>query len=126
MPSARIWAPWNLELGDECTISFQVDCYNAAPISIGSHTTVSQYAHLCTAGHDIADRRFSLVAAPIRIGNSAWICAGAYVGKGVTVRDGAVVAAHAVVTRDVPAWTVVGGNPAQTIKQRVLKEETTA
>ncbi len=47
-----------------------------------------------------------------------WIGAEAYIGPGVTIGDGAVIAARAVVVKDVPAWTVVGGNPAKVIKER--------
>lgn len=56
---------------------------------------------------------------PISIGNHVWICAKATILKGVTIGDGAIVAAGAVVTKDVPAYTLVGGNPAHVIKENV-------
>ena len=120
MPSTKIWAPWNLVLGEEACLSHDVDCYCVNRVTVGPHATVSQYAHLCTATHDIADPHMRLVTAPIIIGAGAWVCAGAFVGPGVTVGDGAVAGARAVVIKDVDAWTVVAGNPAVFIKQRVL------
>ena len=56
---------------------------------------------------------------PISIGNHVWICAKATILKGVTIGDGAIVAAGAVVTKDVPPYTLVGGNPARVIKENV-------
>lgn len=53
-----------------------------------------------------------------RIGNDVWIGASAYLKDGITVGDGAVIGAHAVVTRDVPPYAVVGGNPARVIRMR--------
>jgi putative colanic acid biosynthesis acetyltransferase WcaF len=120
-PSCRIRAPWNLEMGDFSCLSFDVDCYCVDRVAIGAHATVSQYAFLCTAGHDVADPHMRLVTAPIRIGAGAWVGAGAYVGPGVTLGEGAVAAARAVVVKDVAPWTVVGGNPAQFIKKRELR-----
>lgn len=120
LPSARIWAPWNLEMGDYASLSEFADCYNVDRVRIGPHATVSQYAFLCTAGHDIRDRHMRLVTAPIAIGAGAWVCAGAYVGMGVTLGEGAVAAARAVVVKDVAPWMVVGGNPARPIKRREL------
>lgn len=70
-PSARIWVPWNLEMGNHSTLASEVDCYCVARIKIGSLTTVSQYSFLCTASHDyldptILDRpQMPLVIAPI-------------------------------------------------------------
>jgi putative colanic acid biosynthesis acetyltransferase WcaF len=89
-----------------------------APISIGPHGTVSQYAHLCAASHDIEQPNMPLTTAPIRIAGQAWVCTGAYVGPGASVGEGAVVGARAVVVHDVPAWMVVAGNPARPIKAR--------
>jgi acetyltransferase-like isoleucine patch superfamily enzyme len=68
--------------------------------------------------------RFRNSAPPTRvqvttIGNDVWIGHGALVKAGVTIGDGAVVAAHAVVTRDVPAYAVVGGNPARILRFRL-------
>jgi len=54
-PSARIWAPWNLEMGDHSCLSEDVDCYCVDKIRIGPHATVSQYSFLCTASHDYKD-----------------------------------------------------------------------
>ena len=54
------------------------------------------------------------------IEDRAWVCAEAFVGQGVTVGEGAGCAARAVVVKDVEPWTVVGGNPAKLIKNRVL------
>jgi len=60
--------------------------------------------------------------APVTIENKAWIGARAIILKGVTVSEGAVVAAGSVVTKDVPPWTIVGGNPA-TILRPLTEEE---
>lgn len=57
----------------------------------------------------------------VRIGNKAWIGARATILKGVTLGEGAIVATGSIVTKDVPAWTIVGGNPAKVI--RALTEE---
>lgn len=97
-----------------------VDCYNVAPITIGEFATVSQYAHLCAATHDYSVLSMPLVTRPIQIGARAWVAAGAFVGPGVTLGDGAVVGARSVVNKDVPAWTVVAGNPARVLKPRVV------
>jgi putative colanic acid biosynthesis acetyltransferase WcaF len=121
-PSCRIWAPWNLEMGDSSCLAFDVDCYSVDKIRLGSHAVVSQYSHLCAATHDYQDERMPLVTAPVVIKSRAWVAARAFVGPGVTIGEGAVVGAGAVVFRDVPAWSVVGGNPATVIKQRTLRQ----
>jgi putative colanic acid biosynthesis acetyltransferase WcaF len=119
-PSARIWAPWNLEVAADATIGWDCELYNVAAIRIGREAIVSQYSYLCTATHDFRDE-FQLMAAPIDIGANAWIAAGAFVGPGVTVGEGAVVGARCVVTRSVQIWSVVAGNPAHLVGTRPVK-----
>ena len=120
-PSARIWAPWNLEMGDHACLSEDVDCYCVDKIRIGAHSTVSQYSFLCTASHDSTKAAMPLVTAPITIGEWAWITADVYVGPGVTIGDGAMVTARSSVFNDVPPWMIVSGNPAVPIKARRLE-----
>lgn len=117
-PTARIWAPWNLKTGRSVAIDDDVDLYNVAPVTMGHMVSISRRAFVCTASHDISDVGRPLKTAPIKIGNGVWIGAEAYIGPGVTIGDGALIAARAVVVKDVPAWTVVGGNPAKFIKER--------
>lgn len=122
-PSCKIWAPWNLELGDYVCLAADVDCYTVAPIKIGSKVAVSQRSFLCTASHDISDVNRPLTYAPIVIQDYSWIAAQSFIGPGVTIGEGAVVGACTVVTKDVPPWTVVAGNPARFIKKRVIREK---
>jgi len=121
--SCRIWAPWKLKMGDHSWLGPDVECYNVDCITLGSNVTVSQYAHLCTASHDISVPSFELITAPIRVRDGAWVAACAFVHPGVSIGEGAVVGACAVVTKDVDPWTVVAGNPARFIKKRVMREE---
>jgi putative colanic acid biosynthesis acetyltransferase WcaF len=122
-PSCKIWLPSNLTLRDHSCLAPYVDCYCVAPVSIGAHSTVSQYSYLCTATHDFQNPKMPLLTAPIMIEDQVWICADVFIGSGVSIRQGAVVGARASVLEDVDPWTVVGGNPAKFIKKRVLKEQ---
>jgi len=90
-------------------------------IEIGSQTVISQDAYLCTASHDISSPTMELKTKPIIIGSNCWICARAIVLPGVTIGDGAVIGAGAVVSKDVEPWSVVCGSPAVVIKRRALK-----
>lgn len=116
--SAKIWAPWNLEMGDHSCLSHQVDCYCVAPIRVGAHATVSQYSYLCTASHDFEAPDMPLTTAPIVVGDGAWITADVFVGPGVTIGEGAVVGVRSTVLKDVEPWTVVAGHPAKYIRRR--------
>ncbi len=120
-PSARIYYPWMLEIGDQAAIGEDALIYNLGKVTIGARATVSHRAHLCAGTHDYADPQLPLLRPPIVIGAEAWICADAFIGPGVTVADGAVVGARAAVFKDVAPWTVVGGNPARFIKPRRLR-----
>lgn len=118
--SVRIWAPWNLQIGDFSSIGNYVDCYCVAPIVVGANCVVSQYTYLCAATHDYKTTHFELRIAPICIEDGVWIAADVFIGPGVTVGQSAVVGARSSVFSDVAPWTVVGGNPAHKIKQRQL------
>lgn len=110
-------------MGRYACLASDVDCYNVARITIGDNTTISQGAYLCTASHDITDPLNPLITAPIVIEDQTWVAAHAFIGMGVTIGQGAVVGARAAVFKDVAPWTVVGGNPAKFLKNRVIKND---
>jgi putative colanic acid biosynthesis acetyltransferase WcaF len=111
-PSARIFLPWNLEIGHWSAVGFEALLYNLGPTKIGERVTISQRAHLCGGTHKFREACMPLVRSSISVGDEAWICADAFVGPGVTIGDRAVVGARAVVMRNVPAGKIVVGNPA--------------
>src|SRR5205085_8267234 len=119
-PSATIYFPWNLEAGDESAISDHVFVYNLGRVTLGPRVTISHRAHLCAGTHDHTKPDFPLLRPPIVIGSDAWICAGAFVGPGVTIGEGAIVGARAVAIKDVNPRTIVIGNPALESKKREL------
>jgi len=116
-----VWAPWNLTMHAGACLAERVDCYCVDRVEVGENATVSIRSFLCTASHDIRDPGRALVTAPISIGSDAFVFAEAFIGPNVTIGQGAVLGARAVVVRDVAAWTVVAGNPARPVAQRVLR-----
>lgn len=120
-PAAKIWAPWNLLCGNEAGIADGAILYNQAKIQLGDRVVISQGAHLCTGTHRYTSPNFELVAQPIVVGANAWLCAEAFVHPGVKIGDGAVIGARAVVTKDMPAWTVCAGHPCIPIKPRQMQ-----
>jgi putative colanic acid biosynthesis acetyltransferase WcaF len=114
----KIWAPWNLGMANHSSLGRRVNCYSMARVTLCERVVVSQGVYLCTGSHDHESETFQLFARPISIGKDAWICAEAFLAPGVTVGDGAVIGARAVVTRDQPTWMVCAGNPCRPIKPR--------
>jgi maltose O-acetyltransferase len=87
-------------------------------LCIGDDVSISPGVWLLTDSHDLNDPLFGEALAPINIGNRAWLGSRALVLPGVSIGEGAVVAAGGVVTRDVSPYTVVAGVPAQPIGTR--------
>ncbi len=120
-PDVLVQYPWNLEVGDYSAVGARAILYNLGSITIGSRVTISQGAHLCAGTHDFRDPDMPLLKPPIVIGDDAWVCADAFIGPGVAVGEGAVVAARAVAMKPVQAWSVVAGNPATERGKRRLR-----
>lgn len=108
----------NLMIGERTFIGKNVHLALHAPISIGRRVVINNGARLLTGSHDVNDSVWSLTSAPIVINDYAWIAVDAIVLPGVTIGEGAVVGAGAVVTRDVARRAVVVGNPARQIGRR--------
>jgi acetyltransferase-like isoleucine patch superfamily enzyme len=101
----------NVFINQGCTLN------DIGGIEIGDDVLIGPRVSLITSGHplDPNQRRRQIVAAPIVIQRNVWLGAGAMVLQGVTVGEDSVVAAGAVVTRDVPSGTLVAGVPAQVV-----------
>jgi putative colanic acid biosynthesis acetyltransferase WcaF len=121
-PGVKVWAPWNLELLDECGVGSGANLYSQGVIKIGRRAIISQGAYICTGTHDYTKRGHPLVTAPITIGDNAWIAAEAFVHPGVTIGEGAVIGARSVVTKDMPAWMVCAGHPCKVLRERVITD----
>ncbi|MEO8404424.1 MAG: putative colanic acid biosynthesis acetyltransferase [Chitinophagaceae bacterium] len=116
----KIWAPWNLELKDECGIANGVTLYSQGIIRIGYRAVISQDSYICTGTHDYTLKGQPLITFPIVIEDHVWVAAGVFINPGVTIKEGAVIGARSV-TKDMPAWMVCAGHPCKPIKQRVMK-----
>lgn len=95
--------------------------YTTGGLVIGEQVSISSGVWLVTGTHDMNDPTFVDLYKPITIGNYVWIGIRATILGGVTIGEGAVVMAGAVVTHDVPCYAVVGGVPAKVIRQRELR-----
>lgn len=121
--SAAIWYPPNLDMGAFATVGPRANVYCMAKITIGPYAVISQDAELCAGSHDIDDLAFQLVAKPVTIGGKAWIAAGAFVGPGVSVGEGAVLGARGVAFKNLGSWEVYVGNPANFLRQRKAQSD---
>ena len=114
----EILLPKGLKLGDGVAVGWYAELDARGGITVGHDTNISSHVKLITGSHDINDPEFTADFLPIHIGHHCWIGTGAMILQGVSIGDGAVVAAGAVVCKDVEPWTVVGGIPAKKIQDR--------
>jgi acetyltransferase-like isoleucine patch superfamily enzyme len=109
----------NIRVGRNVFINQACMLNDIGGIEVGDDVMIGPRVSLLTAGHPLEPgrRRRQIVAAPIAIERNVWLGAGATVLQGVTVGSDAVVAAGAIVTRDVPPRTLVAGVPARVLRE---------
>lgn len=117
-PDCKIWAPWLLETEDAVTIGPGVEIYNPGGVRLEDHCILSQDAYLCGATHDYDSAQFTYVKKRIVIGHYAWVCAKAVVLPGVHCKEGSVLGAGSVTSKNLEPWMVYAGNPAKLVKPR--------
>lgn len=109
-----------VSIGKNTIINWDCMLYTTGGLTIGENVSISAGVWLVTGSHDMNDSHFVDIYKPIVIGNNAWIGMRATILSGVTIGEGAVVMAGAMVTHDVEPYAVVGGVPAKTITRRTM------
>lgn len=115
---ADVLFPKGLQLAHNVAVGWFVDLDARGGIYVDHDTNISSHTKFITGSHDVDDSQFTASFKPIRIGHHCWIGTGAIVLQNVTIGDGAVVAAGAVVTKNIPPYEVWGGVPAKCIRKR--------
>lgn len=116
----------NIHIGRHVFINTGCTMQDQGGVYIGDGALIGHHATLVTLNHDLdPEKRGNLHPAPIHIGKRAWLGANVTVLPGVSIGDGAVIAAGAVVTKDIPANTIAAGIPAKIMKpiERTAKDE---
>jgi acetyltransferase-like isoleucine patch superfamily enzyme len=129
-PNVSIRGRGRLIIGDCCSINGGVIFGLTCDLIMGSHVMVADNVSFRTADHEYADLAVPMLeqgerAMPIVVGDDVWIGANVTILRGVTIGQGAIVAAHAVVVKDVPPFEIVGGVPARTIGSRLTPAKVT-
>ena len=120
-PGVLVKYPWNLEMGDYSALGEQVWVDNLVPVRLANHVTISQGAMLLTGNHDYKSTSHDLIVKEIVLEDGVWICAKAIVGPGVTCHSHSVLGVMSVATRDLDAYGIYSGNPAQFVRERVFR-----
>jgi len=115
---AEFYAPERITIGRYCTIGDSSFLDGRSGLVIGDCVNFGSHVSVYTRQHDVDSPDFAEVGAPVVIGDYAWVSSHSIVLPGVTIGEGAVVAAGSVVTKDVAPYTLVGGNPARYIRDR--------
>jgi acetyltransferase-like isoleucine patch superfamily enzyme len=116
-----IWKCGNLTMGEHSTINSECVIDTRGTLTIGNSVNIAGYVQIWTAEHDVNSPTHQTVFGAVKLEDYAWIASRATILPGVTIGRGAVVAAGALVTKDVPPYAIVGGIPAKKIGERTQK-----
>lgn len=109
----RIWSAARIQIGDRVLISHNVNIFDSLTHPLDANQRHEHFRAIMQYGHP---KNIDLSERPVAIGDDAWIGAGSYILRGVTIGVGSVVGAGSVVTHDVPAGCLYAGNPARLIR----------
>lgn len=119
---ANFYTGWEIEIGDDSSLG--IDCMIPYDLKVGKDVMMGPYVTIVGENHNFARRDIPMRLQgyqkfpPVRIEDDVWIGACAIILPGITIGRGAIIAAGAVVTKDVPPYAICGGNPARVIKFR--------
>jgi acetyltransferase-like isoleucine patch superfamily enzyme len=116
---ARIWSALNIIIGDRVLIAHNVNIFDSLTHPVDAGARHNQFRMIATSGHP---KEIDLGERAVNIASDAWIGANATVLRGVIIGQGSIVGAGAVVTKNVPDYTIVAGNPARPIRELKLSE----
>jgi acetyltransferase-like isoleucine patch superfamily enzyme len=111
---ARLWSAKSIFVGDRVLISHGVNIFDSLTHPIKASERHRQFMEIVKKGHP---KQINLSEAEVVIKDDVWIGAMSTILKGVTIGQGAIIGAGSVVTKDVPPWTIVAGNPAKIIRE---------
>ncbi len=106
-------------IGNNSVVNFGCYLDNRRGITIGNNVGIAHDAKIYTLGHNLDSPHFETKGAPVTIEDNVFVFSNVLIMPGVTIHEGAVILAGSVVTKDVEPYTVVGGNPARFIKERI-------
>lgn len=119
---AKFYNPTKIVIGSDTIIGEGAVLDGRAPLTIGNHVAFATEVMVYNCEHDVNDDNFAPVSAPVVVEDYVFVGPRAVILPGVTVGKGAVVAAGAVVTKDVEPYSIVGGVPAKPIGERKVKD----
>lgn len=114
--------PAGVSLGEDTIIGDHAFLDGRAPLKIGSHTAIASQVLIYNSEHDVQSEGMEVREEPVEIGDYVFIGPRAIILPGVKIGKGAVVAAGAVVTKDIPTGKIYGGVPAREIMEREIKD----
>lgn len=117
----RVFDPRNITIGEGTIVGYACFMDGRDKVKIGNHTDIASEVMIYSQEHDLSSADFTAHGAPVSIGNYVFIGPRAIILPGITIGDRAVVAAGAVVTKNVEPGMIVGGVPAKVIGERELK-----
>lgn len=111
---SRIWSASSIRIGERVLVAHNVNVFDSLTHPVSSRLRHEQFRAIFESGHP---RSIDLGERPVVIGNDAWLGANSCVLRGVTIGDGAIVGAGAVVLHDVAPFCIVAGNPAAVVRE---------
>lgn len=123
-PGVWIVSGKNLEIGDDVDLALDVLITTGGGVCIGDRTLIGYRSQIISSNHNIPPMPARIfdsghISKPVTIGCDVWVGASCLILPGVDIGDGAIIAAGSVVTKSVAPYTVVGGVPAQLIRERI-------
>jgi putative colanic acid biosynthesis acetyltransferase WcaF len=120
-PHVNIKYPWKLEIGNHVWIGEEVWIDNLDYVKIGDNVCISQGALLLCGNHSFTSTQFDLMTGPIVLEEGVWIGAKSLVGPNVTCGSHSVLSVMSVASKNLEPYKIYRGNPAQVVKDRIIK-----